>query len=607
MKAYRQKKYRVPAYLASALTRLLPPERMTVSEWAEKYRRLDEKTCARPGPWRNSVTPYLTGIMDEFTNYETEEIVFVKPTQVGGTESLQNMLGYVIAQDPAPTLIVYPSDTLADFTSENRLKPMLRACPQLADLWNERESSVLELQFAGMYIALSGANSPSNLASRPIRYLLLDEVDKFPSASKREADPISLARERTKTFANRKIYMCSTPTLRTGHIWKALEGADVERHYFVPCPHCGEMIELKMAQIRFPGGEGMSNADRAEQACYVCQACGAIITDADKPMMLRRGQWRDVRRRASAATTKVAFWMNTLYSPFVRWSQIAKEWLDAQGDDDRLQNFINSWLAEPWENEKKRTDAETVLERQTSLPAYIVPTWTRLLTGGVDVQESSLYWSVRAWGPHMTSQNVAHGQALGFDEIERMMNLPFAKEDGGEMLVDLALIDSGDQTETVYDFCLKNAEWALPVKGSSKDMGSHFKVSTINKAGSAAQGMQLVIVDGGKYKDMIASRMTRPNGKGSWMVHADCDREYAEQVTAEHKVKGQNGREVWVPKRSHADNHYLDTEVYGAAAADLMGVRSLFLQEEQPAEQTEKPRPAPTPEEDWIKQNESWI
>lgn len=598
----------MPAYLAEALRRLLPPERLTVSEWAERYRRLDERSCAMPGPWRNSVTPYLAGIMDEFTNYETEEIIFVKPTQVGGTEALQNMLGRCISQDPAPALIVYPSDTLAGFTSENRLQPMIRATPQLAALWNERASSVLELQFSGMYIALSGANSPSNLASRPIRYLFLDEVDKFPSASKREADPISLARERTKTFSNRKIYMCSTPTLRTCHIWRALEGADVERHYFVPCPHCGEMIELKMAQIRFPGGgDGLSNADRAEQAVYVCQCCAAVITDADKPLMLRRGQWRAVRQNAAGRTAKVAFWMNTLYSPFVRWSQIAKEWLDAQGDDERLQNFINSWLAEPWENEKKRTDADTVLARQTELPAYTVPAWAKLLTGGVDVQEHSLYWTIRAWGDHMTSQNVAHGQALGFDEVERVMNLSYPREDGGAMLVDLALIDSGNDTESVYDFCLRNTEWALPVKGASREMGSHFKLSVINKAGSQANGLQLALVDGGKYKDLIAARMSRENGRGAWMVHADCDREYAEQVTAEHKVKGANGREVWVPRRSHADNHYLDTEVYAAAAADILGVRSLFLQEEAPRSYAPPAKPTPTPEEGWIQQNENWL
>lgn len=70
------------------MRQLKPPENLSVSEWADKYRMLDSKTSAMPGPWRNDKTPYLKDIMDELRNYETEEIVFCKCTQVGGTELL---------------------------------------------------------------------------------------------------------------------------------------------------------------------------------------------------------------------------------------------------------------------------------------------------------------------------------------------------------------------------------------------------------------------------------------------------------------------------------------------------------------------------------------
>lgn len=294
------------------MRQLKPPENLSVSEWADKYRMLDSKTSAMPGPWRNDKTPYLKDIMDELRNYETEEIVFCKCTQVGGTEALQNMIGYIIQQDPSPTMIVYPTDKLAESISENRLEPMILASKSLKNLYNKNESSKLEMQFEGMYLSLAGSNSPSSLASKAIKYLMLDEVDKYPGASKKEADPISLARERTKTFQNRKIYMTSTPTLKSGHIWKALEGADIEKHYYVPCPHCGEYIELKFAQIRFPSGEDMSNQDRADMAVYVCQECGCTITDQYKDEMLRYGEWRAVRK-STKNSKKVAYWINTLY------------------------------------------------------------------------------------------------------------------------------------------------------------------------------------------------------------------------------------------------------------------------------------------------------
>lgn len=606
------RRYEVTEYQKEALKFLKPPEDITVSEWADKYRILDAKTSAMPGPWRTEQTPYLKGIMDEFNNYETEEIVYIKPTQVGGTECLQNMTGYIIQQDPAPTMIVYPTDKLAESISENRLRPMIKAAPTLKKRYLENESSKLELQFDGMYLTLAGSNSPSSLASKAIRFLFLDEVDKYPGASKKEADPISLARERTKTFHNRKIFITSTPTLKTGHIWKAKEDADIEKHFFVPCPHCGEYIEFKWKQVHFPKEDGMSIADRAEFASYVCQECGCVITDQDKPDMLRFGEWRTVKQNTKFVR-KVAFWMNTLYSPFVRFSEVVKEFLVSKDDPEKLQNFVNSWLAEPWEDTKLKTNADLVLERQTEYEELIVPEWTKLLTAGVDVQENCLYWSIRAWGNYFTSQNIAHGQAYSFQEVERVMNLEYLMPDSTPMVVALALIDSGNEADMVYDFCANNSDWALPCKGASNPMLSHYKLSKVNKSDSRAYGMNLVLIDTGKYKDMIAARMQRKNGSGSWMVYQGCDREYAEQVTAEHKVNVKMGngkvKQEWQLKTSHGDNHYLDCEVYAATAADILGVRTLHLNEIQENEQQKQQEtPQYTPEEHWISQNEgSWV
>lgn len=587
---------------------LRPPEQITVSEWAEKYRVLDSKSSAMPGKWDNSITPYLVGIMDELNNFWTEEIIFCKPTQVGGTEALQNMVGYIVMQDPSPTMIVYPTDTLAKSVSENRLQPMMRAVPEIKKRFDEN-SALLELQFEGMYLSLVGSNSPSGLASKPIRFLMMDEVDKYPGASSREADPVNLARERTKTFHNKKIYITSTPTVKTGHIWKAKEDADIEKHFFVPCPHCGEYIELKFQNIRFPDEEGMSYADRAEFAVYVCQECGCTITDNDKHTMLKRGEWRVVRHTTKYART-VAFWINTLYSPFVRWADIIKEFLLSKDDPEDFQNFVNSWLAEPWEDTKLRTSTDLVMERQTTVPAYTVPLWAKLLTGGVDVQETSFYWVIRAWGDFLTSQNIAHGQALSFEEIDRIMNLEYMTEDGEPRIVNLCLIDSGDQTDSVYDFCTQHSDYALPVKGSSHELLSSYKLSKINKEGSSAYGMTLVLIDDGKYKDMIAGRMRRPNGRGSWMVHAECDYDYATQVTAEHKVNvKKNGKvkQVWKLKHSHGDNHYLDAEKYAMAGADILGVRTLHLQDEDIPNRQQTTAEPETAEEQWIKANENWI
>lgn len=598
-------------WLLKALEIFKPPERLTVSEWADKYRILDSKTSAEPGPWRTSRTPYLQGIMDAFTDPDIEEIIVVKPTQVGGTEGLNNIIGFIIAQDPSPSLIVYPTLDLAEYTSKNRVQPMVGLCPVLKERYQEKDSKILELQFDGMYVVLSGANSPASLASRPIRFLLMDEVDKFPTYSGKEADPRSLARERTKTFAhNKKIFQTSTPTRKNGPIWQAWEGADDKRRNYVPCPHCGHYQTLKFKQIKWPK-TAKTPEEVQSTAYYECEECKGIITDAHKPAMLRAGEWRSEQKNGSR---KVAFHMNAIYSPWVRFGDMAYEFKKSKDFPELLMNFVNSWLGEPWENTEVKMNSDKVLERQSEYEEYLVPSGTYLLTAGVDVQRNYFYYTIRAWGLNMTSWNIAHGIAETWDHVEKIMNAPFIDNIGKSYQVNLCAVDSGDRTDEVYDFCAINQEWAIPVKGSSNPLLSRYKISTIDKTDSKAHGLRLYIVDGGQYKDMIAGRIQRPNNlPGSWMVYQGCDREYAEQICAEEKVMEKRGGkeiEVWRPKSSHAANHYLDAEVYAALAADLLQVRYLRPNEDSEPRGQAQPQERDTSiksPDNWIPQKGDWL
>ena len=200
----RIRRYPVAGYQRRALGSLMPPEDLAISEWAEKYRLLDSKASALPGPWRNAMTPYLAGVMDALQDYGTEEIVLCKAAQLGGTEAILNALGYIIQQDPSPTMVVYPSDVLAESVSKNRILPMVMASPPLRGRFQALESKRLELQFDGMYLSLVGSNSPSNLASKAIRFLFLDEVDKYPGASAREAESMDGATKPTISTSIRK-------------------------------------------------------------------------------------------------------------------------------------------------------------------------------------------------------------------------------------------------------------------------------------------------------------------------------------------------------------------------------------------------------------------
>lgn len=598
-----------PDWMLESLKTLKPPEKMTVSQWADKYRIIPAGTSNQPGRWKTSKTPYLKGIMDAFSDDRIEEIVFIKPTQVGGTESILNILGYIVDQDPSSTLVVYPSDTLAEDISKNRIQPMLRATKPIAEKFREDDSKLLALQFDNMYIPLTGANSAASLSSKPIRFVLLDEVDKYPprSGGGKEADPISLARERTNTFSyNKKIFITSTPTLKTGAIWREWESCTRQLFFYVPCPHCGRMQRLRFHQLKFPK-EG-SKTERSAAAYYECPYCQGKISDADKHRMLQLGQWmiEGETEGTRASPKKTGFALNAIYSPWLSFADVAYKWLDAQGDQEKMQNFINSWLGEPWEDVGSTAGAQKVLDNRGVYTRGMVPDWAQIITCGVDVQQNCLYYTVDAWGQGKKIYNIDHDCIPGvdFNALWDVINQTYYDVKGRDWYIDLALIDSGDQTDQVYDFCYVHNPLTVPVKGSSTPIPARYRVSAIQREGSAARGMNLIICDGSYYKTMIYAKINAVDG--SWQVFDGVDQEYCEQITNEHKVferKNGVGSWVWRPKTSGAPNHYLDCEVYAACAADLLGAFALL---EDPPEVVAEESAYQQEEEDenWFGDNE---
>lgn len=604
------KKHEWPEWISASLQILKPPEKLTVSEWADRFRILDSKTSAEPGPWSTDRTPYLRGIMDAFTDARIEEIVFVKPTQVGGTEALNNMFGYAVAQDPSPALVVYPMLDLAEYTSKNRIQPMVKLSPALSERYRDEESKVLELQFDGMYAVVAGANSPASLSSRAIRYLFMDEVDKYPKNAGKEADPRSLARERTKTFPfNKKVVQTSTPTLKNGPIWQTWESVDVKLWYYVPCPHCGRFHTFKFKQIKFdstPPAEEVRST-----AYYECESCQGVIRDAHKPQMLRGGDWLTEEGKPNVRGNKTGFHLNAIYSPWVRFGDVAYEFLTTKKNPDELMNFINSWLAEPWEQTQVKLNSDKVLEKRSGYEEGVVPDRTLLLTAGVDVQKDRMYYTIRAWGEGMTSQNIRHGFVETWPQIEDIMNISYQTRDGDEFFVNLCGVDSGYNADDTYDFCARNVEWAVAIKGSSTPLPAKYRLTKIDREERGLFGISLYLVDGAYFKDFISGRIARKfDEPGGWFVYEGCDQDYAEQITAEQKVKERrSGRdiEVWKPKTAHADNHYLDCEVYAAFAADCLGIRYMRYGDPEPKPVT-SPDPVKKPvKNSWVQGGETWL
>lgn len=560
--------------LNNALLALKPEDPMRVSEWAAKYRYMGANETSRPGPWRNEIVPYLVDIMDSLNKDGIEQITFLKPTQVGGTECGINILGYIISQAPCRVMYVLPNkDALEDF-SQDRLQKVLTSNECFHGKFEATNSKNAMLRYAGGFCKFGSAQSPTDLASWSVPVIVLDEIDKFPKMSGKEASPLKLAEERTKNWSGKKkMFFLSTPTLKTGHIYQLYEAADVRYEYNVPCPHCGKIQPLKWKYVKFDAHQPATVVEH--NAHYECCFCKGVITDKDKPDMLNKGRWLPTNE-CEGQPRSVAYALNSLYSPWVSFGKMATEFIRSKNDPLLLMNFVNSWLGEPWESKSAVMEADIVLKHKTDCPMYVVPDWCQLLTGGVDVQKGYLYWQIDCWGPGITSQRLAYGKCIGWDELEKVMDTIWTGEDGkSQYQVCIYGIDTGFRTEEVYDYCWKHQGVAFPVKGSSVHMAAYLRPTNIEPRMPGRTPLQLWIVNTDQYKNEIAQRLEMPIGRGSWMLNADCDLEYAEQITSEHRVMDDKGRETWKPKTSAKQNHLWDCSVYSFAVADLVNMRAL--------------------------------
>lgn len=567
-----------------------PPERYTVSEWADNFRVLTN-ISAEPGRWRTNRTPYLKEPMDKFTDPLIEQIVLCFGAQIGKTEAELNMIGYALDQTQSPVMMVYPTDTIAKFASDKRVQPMLKSVKSISDNFDEN-SKLLELDFNnGNYMVLVGANSPSSLSSRSIKYLFFDEIDKYPAFSGKEADPIKLAKERTKTFVDKKIVMVSTPTVESGNIWQALMNANERRQYYVPCPHCGVSQTLKFKQIKWPD-EHNDNADMIrDTAYYECEHCGGHIHDKHKMEMLRHGTWEAVNASQSKVRS-ISYHLSSIYSPWVTFGDVAYEFKTSKGTPASLMNFINSWLAEPWRSAKTKS-TQNMQFTESTYPSGIVPDKAVLLIASVDVQLDHFWWEVRAYAPGVKSYLIDYGQASTWDDLEEIIiHREYPSEYGEPRQIMKAGIDSGFRTDEVYQFCSRFPEVCIPLKGSSNHttMTAPYTMTSLEKG--VVGGLKLYVLNTDYWKDFIFARMVRPiNEDGTIHLYKDCPQEYSDHLRSEEKQEHRNVKTgavtvQWKPLTSHPVNHLLDTCTYNAAVADIAGVK--YLMEPEPYEESEE-------------------
>ena len=538
--------------------------------------------------------------MDAFTDSQVEEITVMASSQVGKTEGMFNMLGYIIDQDPGPTLVVLPRENDAKGVSYNRVLPMMQSShvlrnrlPKLAD-----DITKLEYRLDRMILYFAGSNSPADLASRPIRYLFLDEIDKYPKFSGREADPIKLASERQKTFWNKKTVKVSTPTTRDGYVFREYEKSD-QRKFYVPCPHCGGYQVLVFGQIKWPKKERSIEKIKNERlAWYECCHCNKRIEDYQKNRILLNGEWvpygAEIDDDGNITGDHIkskhrGFWINSLYSPWLTWSDIVAEFLKSKDYIELLMNFVNSWLAEVWEEKIEETTVDKIRSLSCDYTQGVVPDDVFVLTAGVDVQKDHFYYVIRGWGYCEESWLIRADRVEYWEDIvEVLFRTEYKKINSNETIpVYMSCIDSGYRTDEVYAFCRQWRDKTKAVKGQEEITGGRFyrasKIDINSRTGSVIRGgLVLWNINVTQYKDKI-SRLVASKDPRKWHIFNNPFEEYLSQFTAEHKVLIRNrntgkAKEVWQKKKAAVANHYLDAEVYAVAAADI--IRALNIRQD---------------------------
>jgi phage terminase large subunit GpA-like protein len=575
----------------------------SVSQWADAHRILPRGTSQHPGKWRTDRFPYLKGPMDAFSNPKVRTVILLWGTQLGKTEIILNSIGYAVDEAPGPIMVVYPNESIARKVSETRLFPMIKATPRLKDKLLS-ESKTAQVHFLdGTVLYLVSAQTPSELASVPIEYLIADEIGKFPTFSGREGDPIGLARERLKAFSyTSKMLLASSPTTADGPISRYFDSCQEHLEFYIQCPHCKSYQTLEFSNIKWDASDLPSTDPRAwreakKTAMYFCGGCGASISDQEKVAALQSGEWlREDGMPPDPEAASIGFELSSLYSPLITWGTMAAEFLEVKNDPPRLMVFVNGWLCQEWEDaaiEKKDPD-EVLTQHLTDLAPQTVPEDAWCLTCGIDSQATGFFYVVRAWLRDRTSYLVDSGalpslQAVGQLVFERAY--PIENSDK-MMLVWRACIDTGgtrledgpSMTEQLYQWLRYNSRGLIHgVKGSSWRTGTRVQPKVLDKMpGTHGKpipgGLTLFLIDTNEFKETLHYRLSiDKDAEGAFLFHSEVGEDYVEQLLSEFKRRDtKTGKTSWVPIKGRK-NHFLDAEVYSMAATDAQFLGGLDL------------------------------
>lgn len=599
---------------------LTPLSDQTVSEWADSYRMLSSEAAAEPGRWRTERAPYQKAIMDAFTEPGINVVVAKTASQIGKSDIMNNVIGRFSHLAPAPMMMLQPTIEMSQDYSKTRIAPMIRDTKVLKDIFKEvksRETSntILSKQFPGGRLIMAGANSPAGLASRPIKILLADEVDRFPKSAGTEGDPVSLAAKRMTTFWDRVMGLFSTPTNAGDSRIEDEYVTGTQEEWQHQCPNCDEWHLLTHRDMHTDYDSSIDKKGKkhviVKAVTWRCPDCGFGFTETE----MRQAAQKYIAQNASALAKGVrSFFVNCFASPWVNWSDVMQEWLEAQGDPEREKVVVNTRFGEAYEPKGNFENHQQFMRRRENYGAEL-PDGVLLLTAAVDVQDNRLEYEICGWGMAEENWGIKKGVILGvpdtqevWDMLDEQLDKEYRFASGKGLIVARTFIDSGGHyTKETYAYCKKRfTRQRFVVKGSS--VPGVPLIHKYSKVKLARGTIPLVMIGTDSGKQYIMDRLSieepapkyfhwpldESNGI-AMQLNRGYDEYYFKGLIAETKEpRRKNGVLVyqWVNVAKDKRNEPLDLRVYNLACMlsinpDFESLKELI---NSPAVISEEPR-----------------
>lgn len=577
------------------LRALEKPEPLRLSEWAAENFYLSAESSYVEGTWE--AIPYQNALMDCMSNDDVRSITFMKSARVGYTKMIVAAIGYFAEHKRRNQLVYQPVDDDADDFVKDEIDPMLRDVPAVQRVFpyynsKSKHNTLSKKSFIGSTLDIRGGKAGKNYRRMSKDVVYYDELDGFDEDIENEGDAVTLGDKRVEGATFPKSIRGSTPKIKgQSQIEKCFDRADQRFRYHVPCPHCGELHDLKWGGPDASFGFKWANDDPSTVG-YLCPHCACLYTyeqyvQSGLPVgrwVSDDGIWIDADGYFHAedgeiiqAPEHLAFHIWTAYSVMVTWEQIVKEFKAAQKDRSKLKTFVNTTLGETWEeDEGDRTDAHTLMLRRE--PYTGVPDGVIAIFASVDTQDDRFEIQYDGYGVGEERWSLRYRRIYGdpsrpgvWDKLEEELLRTFTKDDGTILQVALAVQDHGGHySDEVNKFSKRmGVHFLIPVKGSSTP---NRPVATFPRKRNA-NGVYLTEVGTDTAKSLLYQRygIADPGpGYVHWPISEEFDRTYFDQVTAEKRVRRyKNGRPIYVWDAGKKRNEATDVSVYSLAAVRI--------------------------------------